>query len=464
MSTDTDYDLVVMGAGPGGYVSAIRASQLGMKVAIVEADKPGGVCLNVGCIPSKALIHLSEAYQQRTLLEELGVKVDVTGFDYSKVFKKSREAADRLSKGVQFLLKKNKVELIGSYARLSAPGKVILDDGKILCAKNILIATGSRPREIPGFPFDEQDVLSSTGALMLESLPGRILVLGGGAIGVEFAYIMNAFDVEVHLVEMLDQILPLEDAETVRVLARAFKKRGIKVNTSTKAISMKKDGSGLKITLRNTDGAESAVETDKVLVAVGRAPNTEDIGLEKVGIETEKGFIPVRDYYETSVSGIYAVGDVTSSPLLAHVASGEGEIAVEHMAGKNPSVKLDPLSIPSAVYSEPQLAGFGYTEAGVKEKGIAYRAVSFPYRGSGKAVAIGKPDGLVKVIIDSDTDEILGAHIVGEDATELIHELLLARSAELLPEDIADMIHAHPTLSETVMEGMRAVLDRAIHA
>jgi dihydrolipoamide dehydrogenase len=227
---------------------------------------------------------------------------------------------------------------------------------------------------------------------------------------------------------------------------------------------MKKDGSGLKITLRNTDGAESTVETDKVLVAVGRAPNTEDIGLEKVGIETEKGFIPVRDYYETSVSGIYAVGDVTSSPLLAHVASGEGEIAVEHMAGKNPSVKLDPLSIPSAVYSEPQLAGFGYTEAGVKEKGIAYRAVSFPYRGSGKAVAIGKPDGLVKVIIDSDTDEILGAHIVGEDATELIHELLLARSAELLPEDIADMIHAHPTLSETVMEGMRAVLDRAIHA
>ncbi len=459
-----DFDVLIMGSGPGGYVAGIRAAQLGLKAAVIERDKVGGVCLNIGCIPSKALIHQAELYRSLPSLKELGIAVDTKGFDYTRVFDKSRKAADTLSKGVQFLLKKNKVELIMGDAVLSGRNEVTLKDGKKVTGKNLVIATGSRPRIIPGFEFDEERVLSSTGALMLKKLPKKAIILGAGAIGVEFAHVWNSFGVEVHLVEMMDRILPLEDAEAVQVVARAFQKRGVQISTSTKAVSLQKSGTGVSVVLEDKAGTRTTVAADLILVVVGRAINTDAIGLDKVGIVPEKGFIPVGDYNQTKVPGIYAIGDVVATPLLAHVAFKEAEIATEHMAGRHPHPRLDPLSIPGATYCEPQVASFGLPEWKAVEKGIAFAKASFPYRGAGKSVAVEQSEGFVKIIYEPKTKEILGAHIVGAEATELIHELLLARTAELLPEDIATMIHAHPTLSEAVMESMRAVEGWAIHA
>lgn len=462
MELEYDYDLVIIGAGPGGYVAGIRAAQLGLKAAIIEKDKPGGVCLNMGCIPSKALIHQAELFRSISGLEALGLEVKLDNFSYRKVFDKSRKAADTLSRGVSFLLKKNKVELIQGEGTIKDLHVVELCGGRQVKGKNILIATGARPMEIPGFAFDEELVLSSSGALMLEELPGKICVLGGGAIGVEFAHIMNSFGVEVHLVELMDQLLPLEDAEVVQVLARSFKRRGIKIYTGTKATAINKKKRSVSLTLESKDGKKE-LGADSVLVVAGRAPNTEGIGLERLGIRVENGFIYTGDYYQTNVAGVFAVGDVLSSPMLAHVASKEGEIVVEHLAGKNPPARVDPLAIPGAVYCEPQVASFGYTEVKAKEAGLSFKKSVFPYRGVGKSVAVEKSEGLVKILTDTGTDEILGAHVVGADASELIHELLLARTAELLPEDIAAMIHAHPTLSEALMEAARAARGWAIH-
>ncbi len=458
-----DYDVLIIGSGPGGYVAGIRAAQLGLKSAVIEKDKPGGVCLNIGCIPSKALIHQAEIFRGIAALQEAGVTVDCTGFDYAKVYEKSRKAADTLSRGVEYLLKKNKVELITGEGKLSGKNEVLVGGSRKVTGRNIIIATGSRPRELPGFPFDEKRVLSSNGGLMLTKLPKKIVILGAGAIGVEFSHILNAFGVEVHLVEMMDRILPLEDAESVSVLERAFKKRGISISTSTKALSMEKGKSSVKVVLEDSSGVKRTVEADQLLVVVGRAPNSEKIGLETVGLSTEKGAIPVGDFYQTKVSGIYAIGDVIPAPLLAHVASKEGEIAVEHIAGKNPPPRIDPLSIPNCVYSDPQVASFGLPEWKAKELGRKYQKASFPYRGAGKSVAVEQTEGFIKVLLDADTKEIIGAHAVGAEATELLHEILLARTAELLPEDIANMIHAHPTLSEAVMETMRAAEGWAIH-
>ncbi len=458
-----DYDLVVLGAGPGGYVAAIRASQLGMKVAVVEKDKPGGVCLNVGCIPSKALIHQAALVGSTGELENIGIKVDASTLDYGKVFAFSRKAADTLSRGVAYLLKKNKIELIAGEGTVKAAHQVEVKEGSKITGRNLLVATGSRPRTIPGFEIDEKLVLSSTGALMLEKLPTRVCILGGGAIGVEFAHIMNAFGVEVHLVEMLEHLLPLEDEEAVQVLVRSFKKRGIKVYTSTRASGYRKSGKTVKVGLEGGDGA-GELEVDRILLVVGRAPNSEGIGLENVGIKVDRGFIPVGDYYRSSAEGLYAVGDVIDSPMLAHVASKEGEIAVEHMADRRTPVRLDPNAVPGAVYCEPQLASFGYTEKRAREEGLDFEKSVFPYRGVGKAVAMGKPEGLLKLLVERETREILGAHLVGAEATELIHEILLAKTAELLPEDMAAMVHAHPTLSEGVMELARAAEGWVIHA
>jgi dihydrolipoamide dehydrogenase len=461
-----EYDVLVIGSGPGGYVAAIRASQLKLKAAVVERDKIGGVCLNIGCIPSKALIHQAEMFSHIKDLEAMGLKVDKSGFDYGVAFRKSRTAADRLSKGVAFLLKKNNVEVIVGTGRVAGPHEVVVEGAgapRTVRAKNILIATGSRPREIPGFKIDEQRVLSSTGMLMMEKLPRSLLILGAGAIGAEFAYVMNAFGVQVHLVEMLPQVLPLEDSETAAVLAKDLAKRGVTIAVDTKAVAMAPRGADLEVTLEGKDGKRSTVAVEKILVAVGRAPNTENLGLEKVGVKLDRGFVTVGDYYQTAVPSVYAIGDVVPTPLLAHVASKEGEIAVEHMAGHKPPKKVDLQAIPSAVYTEPQVASFGPTEEKAKASGIKYKKSSFPYRGAGKAVAVEQVDGMVKILTDPATGEILAAHIVGSNATELIHEILLAKTAELLPADISTMIHAHPTLSEAVMEGMRAVEGWVIH-
>jgi dihydrolipoamide dehydrogenase len=433
-----------------------------MKAGVVEKDKPGGVCLNVGCIPSKALIHQAEIFHYRTDLEAMGIKVDTSGFSYEPVFKKSRQAAERLSKGVQGLLKKNKIEYIEGTAVIDSDHTVLVD-GKPITAERILIATGSRPREIPGFEFDEKQVLSSTGLLMLEKLPESLIVLGGGYIGIEFAHVMSTFGVRVTVVEMLDRILPLSDPEVVAVLEKDFRRRGVEFMTSTRAEKLTKSSKGISLTVAAPDGA-ATLKADMILVSIGRAPNTEGIGLEKVGVKTEKGFVTVGDYYETSVPGIFAIGDVVASPQLAHVASKEGEIAVEHMAGHSPEPRLEDDLVPTGMYAEPQIASFGPTEEQAKERGVNFSKAVFPYRGAGKAVATGHADGMVKLLYESDTHEIIGAHIVGSQATELIHELLLGKRSELLPEDIATMVHAHPTISEAVMEAARAAEGWVIHA
>ncbi|MFP4564699.1 MAG: dihydrolipoyl dehydrogenase [Spirochaetia bacterium] len=466
-----NYDVIILGAGPGGYVAAIRAVQLGLSACVVEKDKPGGVCLNIGCIPSKNLLHQAEVFRSIEELEDIGVKVDTSGLDYEKVWKNSRQASSRLVKGVQFLLKKNKVEYIEGEGRISTapqngPKEVIVktaDGERTVSGKNIIIATGSSPRELPGFEFDEETVLSSTGALMLKEVPKKLVILGAGAIGVEFAHIMNAFGSEVTLVEMLDQVLPASDPDISEELAKSFKKRGITIHTKTKASSMKRKDGGVEVSLEAEGGGTSTVEADKLLVVVGRAPNSAGIGLEELGIEPEKGFIPTGDYYETSAAGVYAIGDVINTPLLAHLASKEGEIVVEHIAGHDVEPRVPADEVPMAVYTEPQAANFGLTEAEAKEKGLDVSTASFPFRGVGKAVAVGSMEGFVKLVYDTEIHEILGAHIVGPEATELIHEILLAKKMELLPENVADMVHAHPTLSESVMETMKAATTGAIH-
>ncbi len=457
------FDVAIIGGGPGGYVAGIRASQLGLKACVIEKEKPGGVCLNVGCIPTKNLIHQAEVFATQSSLAELGIKTDTKNFDFKKVIGQSKKAVNTLVRGVEYLLKKNKVELIKGSAKITSSNSIILDDGGEIHGKNIIIATGSRPIQLPGFEFDEKQVLSSTAALNLEKLPKSLIILGAGAIGCEFAHSMNAFGVEVQLVEMLDQILPLEDAETVAVLADSFIKKGIQIHTGAKALALEKKAGSVVITVAQKDGAKKELEADKALCVFGRTANTEEIGLANIGLETEKGCIPVGDYYQTKVKSVFAIGDVLSSPQLAHVASKEGEIAVEYIAGRNPEPKIDTNDIVSAIYSEPQIASFGLREDQAIPKNIPFKMATFPYAGVGKAVATNRAEGKVKILYDPDTREILGGHIVGCMATELIHELLLARTAELLPEDIAGMIHAHPTFSEVLMEGMRAVDNMAIH-
>jgi len=457
MAKSDEYDVIILGAGSGGYVAGIRAGQLGLKACVIERDTLGGVCLNWGCIPTKNLIYQAGIFHSRLELEEMGLAVDARRFDYGYVYNRSREAVRTLVAGVEYLLKRNKVEHIRATAKIVSEDRVALDDTGEISGKNIVIATGSRPLQIEGFEFDERQVLSSTGILSLKNLPESLIILGAGAIGCEFAYIMNRFGVRVHLVEMEKHILPGEDAQVAAVLERSFTKSGIEVITGAHAEFLEKASGKVTAVLTEKKGDSKEIEAQKALCVFGRTPNTDEIGLENIGLKTEKGFIPVGDYYRTEVEGVYAVGDVVKTPLLAHVASREGEIAVEHIAGRRPQPRIDPDTIPSAVYCEPQVASFGLREDRAKEKNIPYRKVLLPYRGIGKAVAIGKTDGMIKTLHDPKTREILGVHIVGHDATELIHEILLAKTAGLLPGDIAGMIHAHPTLSEGIMEQMRAV-------
>jgi dihydrolipoamide dehydrogenase len=462
----SDRDLIIIGAGPGGYVAAIRAAQLGLKTTVVEKDAPGGVCLNWGCIPSKNLIHQASIFHELTEMEKVGVKVDRSGFDYAAVQTGSRTAVKTLTNGVRGLLKRNGVEYIQGTAKITRDGEVTVDESQKLSTRNILVATGSRPMLVPGFEFDEQSILSSTGILAMKKLPESLLVLGAGAIGCEFAYVMNSFGVKVTLIEAMDHILPTEDMEVCAVLDGAFRSTGIDVRVKTRVEALSRSERGITATLTAEDGKTETVSSEKALVVFGRVPNSENVGLRRMGVKLEKGgYVKVGDYYQTSVPGIYAIGDLTTTPALAHVASAEGEIAVEHMAGLKPHKRsVDPSLVPSAIYCEPQVAGFGLREDQAKADGKPVKKSIFHLRGAGKTIAVGKPAGLVKVLCDPETDELLGAHIVGHNATELLHELLLARSAELLPEDVSGMIHAHPTISEALMEVMRGVNGAPIHA
>lgn len=470
---ERSFDVVILGAGPGGYVAGIRAAQLGLSAAVIEKDTPGGVCLNIGCIPSKALIHQAGLFHEgKALLERTGAKVDVSGFDYSKVWRSSRLAADRLSKGVQFLLKKNKVELIKGFGVLSDSRSILVDNAgekETIRGKALILATGSRPRSIPGFVIDEKTLLSSTGILMSDNLPSSLIILGAGAIGMEFAYVMRAFGVEVTVVELLDQVLPLEDSESAKIVEKAFASRGVKIHTSAKAEKVTERSGRALMSVILGDGSSTTLEADRILVSVGRSPNTEGLGLEPLGIRMTRGYVETGDYYETSAAGIYAIGDITTQPQLAHVASKAGEVAVEHIAHllkgspETRTARINPYVIPSAVYCEPEVASFGLSEKKAGELGVRFEVARFPYKGIGKAVATEAPEGQVKIIFSPMTAAILGASIVGAGATDTIHELLLASEAELTLEEVAEMIHAHPTLSEGIMEAAKAGLGRAIH-
>lgn len=462
MAEESSFDLAVIGGGPGGYVAAIRASQLGLKTALVEKDTLGGICVNWGCIPSKSLIHQAEQFSSIEHLSKMGITIDTEHFNYEQVYQTSRNAAARLSKGVEYLMKKNGITVFHGTAEFVDAFHLSVDGTTKVAASHFLVATGSSPRPLSGFDFDEKRILSSAGVLGMRTLPGRVAILGGGAVGVEFAHILSSFGVAVYLVEMLDQILPSEDHETVAVLARAFKRSGITIFTSARAASYEQNGDELLVSLESQNaGAQIAV--DRIIVSVGRKPNSSGLGLEKIGVETEAGFIKTGEYYTTSVPHICAIGDVIKTPQLAHVASAEGELAVEHIAGHATGAAIDYSLVPSAVYCEPQIAGFGVTEKKAMETGLHYAKAVFPYRGAGKAIAVEKPDGMVKIVYHRDTKEILGAHIAGTEATEVIHELLLAKKAGLRPRDIAGAIHAHPSISEAVKECAGIIENKVIH-
>ena len=470
MSETTSYDIIVIGGGPGGYVAAIRAAQLGQKVAVVEREALGGVCLNWGCIPTKSLLRNSELANILTSeSKEFGFSFDNLKLDYAVAHKRSRQVSDRLVKGIGFLFKKNGVTHIQGTATLTGPKQVRVEpSGQMLEAtKAVIIATGARARSLPGMTIDGTKIITSREALTLTSVPKRLVVVGAGAIGMEFAYVFRAYGAEVTVIEMLPHVLPLEDDETAAEVAKAFKKQGIKtlVNTRTEGVDLTADG----VTVRVKDGAsgaEQAIAADVVLVAIGVAPNSGGLGLEAAGVATDKrGFIPVDEVMRTNVPGVYAVGDVTGKLLLAHVGSAQGIVAAETIAGHEtrPIKDADYAFMPRCTYCKPQVASLGYTEAQAREKGYELKIGKFPFVANGKALGLNEKEGFVKIIADARYGEILGAHLVGPEVTELLPELALAHTWELTTEEIARTMHAHPTLSEVIMEAAHAVAGQAIH-
>ncbi len=458
------YDVVVLGAGPGGYVAAIRAAQLGLKVAIVEREYWGGVCLNVGCIPSKALLKNAEvAHTLQHRGKEFGFSFDNLSLDYAAAFKRSRQVSDRLVKGVGFLMKKNKIDTFEGSGQLTGTNslKVTLTSGGAtnLEAKNIIIATGARPRSLPGVEFDGKHIISYKEAILTDSPPKKFVIIGGGVIGVEFAYMWANYGVEVTIVEMMSHLLPLEEPEVSDVLEKAYKKLGVKLMLNTAVKSIQSTENGAQVAL--PDG--STLEADQVMLAINFQPNVENIGLEKAGIQlTERGAIAIDGQMRTNVPHIYAIGDVATEYRLAHIASAMGMVAAETIAGVHTQT-LDFRMMPRATYCVPQVASFGYTEAQAKEAGYEVKVGQFPFQPNGKALGLGEKEGFVKIIADARYGEILGAHMVGPDVTELLPELTLAHNAELTAEEIARNVHAHPTLSEALMEAAHNVEGQAIH-
>jgi dihydrolipoamide dehydrogenase len=459
-------DLIVMGGGPGGYVAAIRAAQLGMNVSLVERDALGGICLNWGCIPTKALLRNAEIYQLMQRGDEFGLLCDNIRVDFDKVIRRSRQVAERLSKGVAFLMRKNKINVVNGMGRLAGAGAVTVHDADgvsqtTLRAPHIILATGARPRELPGLPFDHPHVVNSSEAMILSDIPASLAIIGAGAIGVEFAYLYNTFGSRITLIEMLPQILPVEDHEISQVLHQSLTKQGIDILVDSRVDNAGLMSDGIRLQVQTPDG-ERAIESAKVLVAIGVQGNIEQLGLETAGVHSERGFIPVDAQCRTNVQGIYAIGDVNGPPCLAHVASAEGIATVEAIAGQDtPGVNRQ--NIPGCTYCQPQVASVGLTEAAAREAGHDIRIGRFPFQASGKALAVGESEGLVKVIFDAETDELLGAHIIGSEATDLIAEVGVARTLETTHYEILKTVHAHPTLSEAIMEAVGDAYDEAIH-
>ena len=464
MADTTEYDLVVIGGGPAGYAGAIRAGQLGKKVACIEMERAGGTCLNWGCIPTKALLKSAELYQKIKKSDAYGISVKDVGFDFPKVMERSRGVAGQMAKGIEFLFKKNKVDYFVGRGQVTAPGMITITEGehagKYLKAKNVLVATGCKMRRIPGLEFDGVRVMTSREALANKALPKSIIIVGAGAIGVEFAYFYNSFGSKVTLVEMLPQILPVEDEEVAKTLARSFEKQGVALHTNTKCENFRVGKDSVKVDLVAGD-KKTEVEAEVLLSAIGVVPNLEGAFAAALKPELDRGYLKVGDDYQTSVKGVYAAGDIIGPPWLAHVATFEAINAVNGMFNHGHAKRVK--NFPGCTYCQPQVASTGLTEKAAKEKGLNYKVGKFPFTASGKAVAAAESDGFVKIIADAKTGEIYGAHIIGSEATELIAEYGLAMDMEASVDEIHHTIHAHPTLSEANMEAAAAVTGEAIH-
>tara|TARA_B110000879_G_scaffold104478_1_gene140968 strand:- start:176 stop:1552 length:1377 start_codon:yes stop_codon:yes gene_type:complete len=454
------YDVIVLGSGPGGYVTAIRASQLGLKTAVIEKESLGGVCLNWGCIPTKALLKSAQVFEYLKHADDYGLTVKEFDKDFDAVVKRSRDVAEGMSKGVQFLMKKNKIDVISGYGTLKT-GKKVDVDGTEYSANHIIIATGARSRELPNLPQDGKKVIGYRKAMTLEAQPKKIVIVGSGAIGVEFAYFYNSMGTDVTIVEYMPRIVPVEDEDVSKQLERSFKKSGIKILTSTEVTAVDTSGEGVKAMIKTKKG-EEVLEADMVLSAVGIKTNIENIGLEDVGIVTDRDKILVNDFYQTNIPGYYAIGDVTAGPALAHVASAEGILCVEKIAGQHVEA-LDYGNIPGCTYCTPEIASVGLTEAQAKDKGIDIKVGKFPFSASGKASAGGHKDGFVKVIFDAKYGEWLGCHMIGTGVTDMIAEAVLGRKLETTGHEVLKTIHPHPTMSEAVMEAVADAYDEVIH-
>ena len=460
-----NFDVIVIGSGPGGYVTAIRASQLGLKTAIVEKESLGGVCLNWGCIPTKALLKSAQVFEYIQHAEDFGITVKDVNADFKGIIDRSRGVADGMSKGIEFLMKKNKIEVINGFAKLKEAKKVNVTgaNGKTAeySANHIIIATGARSRELPNLPQDGKKVIGYREAMTLPKAPKKMVVVGSGAIGVEFAYFYKTMGVDVTIVEYMPNIVPLEDLDVSKQLGRTFKKAGVNVMTNSSVESVDTSGDGCKVLVKTKKGEET-IDCDIVLSAVGIVANIEGIGLEDVGIATDKGRILVNDYYQTNIPGYYAIGDVLPTQALAHVASAEGITCVEKIAGHNPE-KIDYNNIPGCTYCSPEIASVGYTEQAAKDAGFEVKVGKFPFSASGKASAAGHKDGFVKVIFDAKYGEWLGCHMIGYNVTEMIAEAVVARKLETTGHEILKAVHPHPTMSEAVMEAVAAAYDEVIH-
>lgn len=460
-------DVVVIGSGPGGYVAAIRASQLGLKTICVERDRLGGVCLNWGCIPSKALLKSAEYRTFLNHADDYGFTINSMDVNFPKVIQRSRGVADKMNNGVGYLFKKYKVQHVKGWGSMQSANTVLVADenGTItdtITAKSIIIATGARTRMIPGIEVDRKKILTSTEAMLQEKIPSSMIVIGSGAIGVEFAYFYNSFGAKVTIVEMMPNIVPVEDEEISKELERNFKKQGMTIMTGTKVLSAKAVGEGVEVTVEKKDGSTEVLKADIALNAVGVQPNIENIGIEKLGIATERGWIKIDKHMQTNVPGVYAIGDIAGAPWLAHKASAEGIAVAEIIAGQHHG-EVNYANIPGCTYCQPQVASIGLTEKKAKEAGYEVKVGKFPFTASGKAVGIGKTDGFVKLVIDAKYGEILGAHMIGPDVTELLAETVVAREHGATAQSLLKTIHAHPTLSEAVMEAAAVAMGEAVN-